>query len=99
MAEASLEIQKYFDEIEKKVDMAYSLAEKARKQGYDPEEKVDILRARNMAERVEGLISVVAPQIKGSGIVERIFELEKKYGKLDWRVAFKIAEEVSFEKF
>ncbi|GAG30719.1 unnamed protein product, partial [marine sediment metagenome] len=99
MSEASLEMQNYFKEIEEKIDKAYSVANGAKKQGYDPEDKVSILRARNMAERVEGLISVVAPQIKNSGIVPRIFELEEEYGKSDWRVAFKISEEVSFEKF
>jgi DNA polymerase II large subunit len=52
-----------------------------------------------MAERVEGLISTLVPQIKGSGIVARIEELEKKYDKLDWRVALLIGLEVAQEKF
>ena len=32
-----------------------------------------------MAERVMGLISTVAPQIKDSDLVERILKLEKEY--------------------
>ena len=56
-------IEKYFQEIDKKVKLAYDAANKARKKGYDPEKKVDVPLAKNMAERVEGLLSVVAPEI------------------------------------
>ena len=92
-------IKHYFEEIDKKVKLAYSVANKARKRGYDPEQRVCSPCAKNMAERVEGLISTIAPQIVGSGISKRIHELEKKYGVLDWRIALKIAEEISEEKF
>jgi len=92
-------IERYFREIEQKVKLAYNVAEKAKKQGRDPEPTVSIPSARNMAERVEGLISAVAPQIIGSGIPRRIQELEKKYGALDWRIALTISEEISEEKF
>src|SRR3989338_2497461 len=91
-------IERYFREIEQKVKLAYNVAEKAKKQGRDPEPTVSIPSARNMAERVEGLISAVAPQIIGSGIPRRIQELEKKYGALDWRIALTISEEISEEK-
>src|SRR3989338_2959910 len=92
-------IEKYFQEIDKKVKLAYDSANKAKKLGFDPETKVSIPSAKNMAERVEGLISAVAPQIIGSGIPKRIQELEKKYGVLDWRIALTIAEEITEEKF
>jgi len=92
-------MKKYFKLLQDETQKCYKIAEIARKKNYDPEDFVEISIAKNMAERVEGLISVVAPQIKGSGIVERIIELEKKYGALDWRVALKIAEEVAQEKF
>ena len=72
-------IEKYFQEIDKKVKLAYDSANKAKKLGFDPETKVSIPSAKNMAERVEGLISAVAPQIIGSGIPKRIQELEKKF--------------------
>ena len=95
----SPDIEKYFKEIERKVKAAYDIASKSKKEGYDPEDKVDIPLAKNMAERVEGLIAAVAPQIADKGMVKKIFSLEEKYGKLDWRVALSIALEVAQEKF
>ena len=92
-------IQEYFDDIQHNVKELHKLATKARCLGFDPEERVDIRLAKNMAERVSGLISVVAPQILNSTITERIIELEEKYSPLDWRVALEIALEVAEEKF
>ncbi|MBI2667313.1 DNA polymerase II large subunit [Candidatus Woesearchaeota archaeon] len=92
-------INEYFELIEKEVNKCYGIANQARHLNYDPEDKVEIILARNMAERVEGIISTVAPQIKNSGIKERIVELEDQYSKLDWRVALTIALEVAQEKF
>ncbi|MBD3304706.1 DNA polymerase II large subunit [Candidatus Woesearchaeota archaeon] len=97
--QASQEMQKYFDHIQKNIMALHGLAAKARKKGFDPEEEVEVKLAKNMAERVVGLISVIAPQIVDSGVVERIIELEKEHGTLDWRVALKVAEEISQEKF
>ncbi len=99
MAEASPAMQEYFYEIDGKVVRAYSVAEEARKKGYDPESKVDIPLAKNMAERVEGLMSSVAPQLIGKGMTKRIEELEQRHGRLAWEVALLIAEEVAREKF
>ncbi|MBI4158797.1 DNA polymerase II large subunit [Candidatus Woesearchaeota archaeon] len=92
-------MEKYHKELNDKLKIEYSIAQKARIQGLDPRDEVEIPIAKNMAERVEGLISVVAPQVRGSGMVERIHEFEIKFGKLDWRVALNIAEEVAREKF
>src|SRR3990167_2445264 len=92
-------MEKYHKELNDKLKIVYSIAQKARIQGLDPRDEVEIPIAKNMAERVEGLISVVAPQVRGSGVVERIQEFEIKFGKLDWRVALNIAEEVAKEKF
>ena len=97
--EESKEMSEYFENVNKKIKLAYEVATKARKKGYDPEDYIDIPLARDMAERVEGLISVVAPELKGKGIPKRIKELEKKFDIGDWRVAFIIAEEVAKEKF
>ncbi|MBW2999072.1 hypothetical protein KY339_00225, partial [Candidatus Woesearchaeota archaeon] len=99
MVRASPEMKHYFEEIDKKLEVAYDVANKAREKGYDPEEKVDIPLAKSMAERVEGLMSDVAPQLVGSDMTKRIQELEQEYSPLDWRVALKIAEEVAKEKF
>ncbi len=99
MSDASPAMQAYFDKLTKGVEFAHSRAEQARAAGYDPEPSVEVALASNLAERVIGLISVIAPQVKGTGIVPRILELEEQYGKLDWRVAFTIALEVAQEKF
>jgi len=95
----SEEMAKYFELLDKETNRAYVVANKAREKGLDPENKVDIPLARNMAERVEGLISTVAPQLIGKGVPQRIHELEKKYKPLSWEVALLIAEEVAKEKF
>ncbi|MBU2638525.1 MAG: DNA polymerase II large subunit [Nanoarchaeota archaeon] len=97
--EASLKMQEYFRKIDEEVNKVYAFANEAKAKGFDPDIKVRVPLAKNMAERVEGLISTVAPEIVGKGVVERIGELEKQYGLQDWRVALKIAEEVAFEKF
>jgi DNA polymerase II large subunit len=92
-------MQRYFDELKQRSAACRELACKARAKGLDPAPDVEITLAENMAQRVEGLISVLAPQIVGKGMVERIIELEKQYGALDWRVALKIAEEIAAQKF
>ena len=89
----------YTDEITKKISAAYKVANAARSKGYDPEETVNIPLAKNMAERVEGLVSVAVPQLINKGLPNRIKELEEIYGKLDWRVALKIALEATQQKF
>lgn len=95
----SAKIEKYFDILEKQIKKEYSISTSARKKGYDPENKVEIPIAKDLAEKVEGLISIVAPQIVGKGVPKRIKELEKKYGNLDWRIALTIALEITQEKF
>ena len=92
-------LQEYFDNINRDVKEAFSIAQEARKQGYDPAKKPEIQIAHSMAERVVGLVSVISPQIVGSGVVERIQELEEEYAVLDWRVAFIISLEVAQQKF
>ena len=96
---ASPQMHKYFKQLTKQINDCYEVAGEARKKGLDPEDEVPIPLAKNMAERVVGLISVVAPQVMGPAIPARINELEKQYGILDWRVGFKIAEEVAKETY
>jgi len=93
------EITNYFDRIEKDVNGVYKIAGKARNRGLDPEAVVDISLAKNMAERVEGLIGALIPEIIGSGLPKRIQEIEKKYGKSDLRTALAISLETTLEKF
>ena len=89
----------YFQEIEFRVREIYKIAEEARKKGFDPAEEVEIPLARSLAEKVVGLISTIYLQMRNAGIVERIIELEKEYGKLDPAVCLHIAEEVAKQKF
>ncbi len=95
---SSKEMKEYFQEIDRKVKLAYSIAAKARSKGFDPEDEAPVPLAKNMAERVEGLISTIVPEIGNSGLSKRIKELEKKFGDLDWRVALTISLEVAQEK-
>jgi DNA polymerase II large subunit len=66
-------MDEYFERLEKEADIAYETAKKARKQGRDPELVPEIPPAKDLAERVEGLVGP-----KGSS--ERIRELTLKKG-------------------
>ena len=92
-------MRQYFNTLKREVECCYVLADAARKKGYDPEKRVDIPLACNMAERVEGLISAVAPELVGSGMTGEILRLEKKYGAGAWQVGLLIAEKVAKQEF
>lgn len=91
--------QEYFKKLEKDVREVYEVAEKARNQGLDPVDKVEIPLARSLAEKVVGLISTVYPQLIGVGIEKEIIKAEKEWGKLNTAVAFKVAEQIARQKF
>ncbi len=91
--------QQYFARLDKEVKRIYEISNEARAKNLDPVKKVEIPLARSLAEKVVGLISTIYPQMEGSQIAPRILELEKEYGKLTMAVSFKIAEEVSKQKF
>ncbi|MCK4669900.1 MAG: DNA polymerase II large subunit [Nanoarchaeota archaeon] len=94
----SPEIEKYFEMLDNKIQAEHQLAGQARSKNLDPTQKVEIALAKDMAERVLGLIATAAPQILDSNLVPRIKELEEKYGSLDWRVAFTIGLEIAQQK-
>ncbi len=96
---ATDQMKVYFERLQEQTKKAYALAQRARQRGFDPELRVDIPLAANMAERVAGLISLVAPKISQSALTSRIKELEAKYQLLDWRVGLSVAEEVALGKF
>ena len=96
--EMSNEMKEYFLGMYNKVQEEYKIAGLSKSKNLDPCNEVEISLASNMAERVMGLISTVAPQIKNSDLVKRIHDLEKQYGILDWRVAFTIALEIAEQK-
>ncbi len=50
-------MESYFRAIESSVDRAYEVAERARREGYDPEARTEIPRAQDMASRVEQLLA------------------------------------------
>ncbi len=91
--------KEYFKRIEDDVEKAFVVARQARAKGLDPVSEVEVPIARTLGEKACGLISTMYPQMKDSGIIERIAELEKEYGPLDATVAFKVAEEIAREKF
>lgn len=91
--------QEYFKEIEEQTRKVYAIAEEARKKGLDPVPEVEISLAKTLAEKVASLVSTVYPQVDDPKIVNRILELEKKWGKLDPMVSFGIAEEVAKQKY
>jgi len=95
----SKQMGKYLDDLEKATYNAYEIAQKARMKGYDPKKSVEVQIAKNMAERVVGLISTVTDALDNSSIVKRIGELESVYGVLDWRVALIIGKEIAEGKF
>ncbi|MCJ7450528.1 MAG: DNA polymerase II large subunit [Candidatus Nanohaloarchaeota archaeon QJJ-9] len=94
------DFESYFERIEEETDSAYKKAERARNQGRDPEKKVDIPVAKDLAAKAEGLITAsMFPDLEGEGVKDRIRELEDKYNKNDERVALEIGKEIAENKF
>ena len=94
-----METSQYFERFEREIKGVYGIAQSAKQKGLDPVDKVEIPLAKTMAQKCAELIATIYPQMSGCGIDERILELEKQYGQLDYAVAFRIAEEVAKEKF
>lgn len=76
----------YFNELERETERLYEIARKARARGLDVSTTPEIPLAKDLAERVEGL---VGPK----GIARRIKELEADRGREE--VAFQIAAEIA----
>ncbi|MFP3949720.1 MAG: DNA polymerase II large subunit, partial [Candidatus Micrarchaeia archaeon] len=77
----------YFESLRKELDRVYELAQEARSKGFDPESKVEIPIAKDVAARVEGL---VGPR----GIAFIIREMEQG-GMSRPEIAFNIAEKIA----
>jgi len=86
----SSDMHEYFDKLQKEIDVCYSIANKARKKGFDPEFKVEIPQALDLAARVEQLVGPkdIAPKIR---------EATKKIGDREL-VSLEIAKEIVNEK-
>ncbi|MDI6701834.1 DNA polymerase II large subunit [Methanothermobacter wolfeii] len=76
----------YFQELERETERLYEIARRARSKGLDVSTSPEIPLAKDLAERVEGL---VGPE----GIAERIKELENDKSREE--VAFQIAAEIA----
>lgn len=75
----------YFESLEKETKRAYDVAREARKRGLDIETEPEIPLAKNLAERVEGLVGP-------PGIATHIKELEEEMSREE--VAFHVAKEI-----
>ncbi len=80
----------YFDRLEKETNHLYEIANEARSKGLDVEIETEVPLAKDLAERVEGL---VGPK----GVALRIKELEKDMDRES--VAFEIAAEIATGEF
>ena len=80
----------YFDRLEKETNHLYEIANEARSKGLDVEVETEVPLAKDLAERVEGL---VGPE----GVAQRIKELEKDMDRES--VAFEIAAEIASGEF
>ncbi|AIF68456.1 DNA polymerase II large subunit [Palaeococcus pacificus DY20341] len=80
----------YFEMLQREIDKAYEVAQKAREQGKDPMREIEVPQATDMAGRVE---SLVGPK----GVAERIRALAKEYGKE--LASLKIVDEIIEGKF
>ena len=76
----------YFETLEEETEKLYDIARKARLKGHDMEMEPEIPLAKDLAERVEGL---VGPK----GVAKRIKELEKEWSSRE-EVAFQVAREI-----
>jgi DNA polymerase II large subunit len=82
----SKQIKDYFEALEKMADRCYDISERARIQGKDPEIKVEIPKAEDLAQRVEKLLDF-------EGIAERIRALTAKYDREE--ASLRIAKEIA----
>lgn len=79
-----MDINAYFEGLEKKFNDAYDVASKAKKVGFDPKPYVEIKVAPDVAGRVEGLIGVkgiaelIAKNWKGKNRNELVFVMIKE---------------------
>ncbi|MFQ6137109.1 MAG: DNA polymerase II large subunit [Candidatus Hydrothermarchaeales archaeon] len=78
-------MEAYFEALEKGVEEAYKVAIEARRRGLDPDLNPETPLAKDLAERVEGL---VGPE----GISDRIRELDKELSREE--AAIQIAREI-----
>ena len=72
---ASSTMHEYFHNLQEELNSCYKIANNARKMGKDPELKIEIPQALDLAARVEQLVGPV-------GIAPKIRQASKKIGNL-----------------
>jgi len=82
----SSDMHEYFKKLQEDIDICYSIATSARKKGLDPELRVEIPQALDLAARVEQLVGP-------PGIAPRIRAATKKIGDREL-VSLEIAKEI-----
>ena len=87
---ASEAMERYFADMEARMRQAYELAKRCREKGFDPEPRVEIPPAIDLAARVEEL---VGPR----GVADRIRELSKKKNREEMSLI--VAKEAAAGKF
>ena len=62
----SSDMREYFGKLQESIEECYNISNKARKKGFDPELKVEIPQALDLASRVEQLVGPkdIAPKIR-----------------------------------
>ena len=86
-----METDSYHNQITAEVKKQYELIGKLK--------PINIPLASDVADRIEGLLSVLNPKLIKSGLADFIREAEKKYGPNDWRVAIDSAIATAESKF
>jgi DNA polymerase II large subunit len=94
-----VKMNNYFEDLRRRVDEEYDVANRARGLGKDLVDNVEISLATSLAERAVSLVVTVYPDLPVGKIRDRILELEEKYGRLDAMVSFVVAREIAEEKF
>ncbi len=86
-----MDINSYFAQIEQEVKREYEAISKIR--------KITVPIAKNPGERIEGLLSIIKPQLLHSGLAEYILEQNKKFGPSSWKAGISIALAVAKGEF
>ena len=87
--------QNYLDSLHESADVAYSIAEQARSQGFDPKPHVEIPKASDLADRTQKLLDFLHPR----NTAEQIRKLTKQFDGNRELVAIEIAKIVCAETY
>lgn len=82
-------VRNYFQRLDREARECYGIATQCRALGYDPEERVEIPMAEDMAARVEELLS----EYNVKGIADRIRQLSESYNREEMSLI--IAKEIA----